>query len=573
MLRTPAPVPTRDRITRSSRRAVVMLIVVVGSAGTFSALSGELRPGGLWVVAAASATTIPVAYAWRRWFRRWDAMAPLFILYSDIGITAVLFSFESSWDALPGAVLLILVSLFGVVFTTSRVLRMHIVFSVVVTLVLAAMAADEADPMLLAARTVTILGASTTPFLVQLYVAYLRDQVSTSRRDTTTGLLNRRGLEAAIGQVQQLRTADLTMGVALIHVALEDIDARHGRTTAKEVVAELTGALRESAPGALIARIRHAEFACVVLGGADRVAEDLDALRDDVESLRLRSAPTPLTCTTSRAHLGDGASRLVVLGRLIASASLARYSGTLEGDERRPEHDHLVDLLADGGPTIVFQPVVRVGDGTVAGYEALSRFPAGHGTPQTWFADAAAAGLQTPLELAAVQRAVLASHHLEPDAFLAINVSAGTIMAADLTRLLLPLATQRRVIVEITEHDLVRDYHQLTLALDDLRAAGLSISVDDVGAGHSGLRQLVEIKPDVVKLDASIVRGLDHDPMRRAAAKALTSFAGDIGAECIYEGIETEDELEAARALGAGLVQGFLLGRPTAVPLSVGHTA
>ncbi len=573
MLRTPAPVPTRDRIARSSRRAVVMLIVVVGSAGTFTALSGNLRPGSLYLVGAVSVTTVPVALLWRRWYRRWDSMAPLFILYSDIGITAVLFSIESPWDALPGAVLLILVSLYGVVFTNSRVLRAHIAFSVVVILILAAMAVGEADPMLLAARTITILGASTTPFLVQLYVAYLRDQVSTSRRDLTTGLLNRRGLEAAIGQFQQLRTGDLTMGVALIHLALDDVDDRHGRTTGREVVAELTGALRESAPSALIARIRHAEFVCVVLGGADTVADDLDSLRDDIEALRLRSASTPLTCTTSRAHLGDSASRLVVLGRLIASASLARYSGALDGDERRPEHDHLTQLLADGGPTIVFQPVVRVGDRSVAGYEALSRFPAGHGTPQTWFADAAAAGLQTPLELAAVQRAVLASHHLEPEAFLAINVSAGTIMAADLTRLLLPLATQRRVIVEITEHDLVRDYHQLTVALDDLRAAGLSISVDDVGAGHSGLRQLVEIKPDVVKLDASIVRGLDHDPMRRAAAKALTDFARDIGAECIYEGVETEDELAAARALGAALVQGFLLGRPTAVPLPVEHTA
>ncbi|MBY6409891.1 EAL domain-containing protein [Rhodococcoides corynebacterioides] len=561
--------PTRDRITRSSRRAVVMLIVVVGSAGAFSALSGVLRPGALYVVAAISATTVPVAWYWKRTWRRWDSLAPFFVFYADVGIATVLFSFRSPWDALPGTVLLILVALFGVVFADERLLRAHIAFTVLVILVLAGLSIGAADPMLLLARTVCILGATATPFLVQLHIAYLRDQVSTSRRDALTGLLNRRGLDSAILQIQQARTADLTMGVALIHADIEDVDTRLGRATTKEAITELTAALREHAPGALIARLRDDEFVCVFLGGGARVAEDLDSLRDEVESLRLRSASTPLTCTTARAHLSDSATRMVVMGRLIASASLARYSDTLEGDERRPEYDHLVDLLAAGGPTIVFQPVVRVDDQRVVGYEALSRFPAGHGSPQTWFADAAAAGMQIPLELAAVQRAVLASHHLEPDAFLAINVSATTITASDLTRLLLPLATQRRVVVEITEHDLVRDYHQLTLALDDLRAAGLSISVDDVGAGHSGLRQLVEIKPDVIKLDASIVRGLDHDRLRRAAAKALTDFARDIGAECIYEGIETDAELHAARTLGATMVQGFLLGRPTAVPTAV----
>ena len=116
--------------------------------------------------------------------------------------------------------------------------------------------------------------------------------------------------------------------------------------------------------------------------------------------------------------------------------------------------------------------------------------------------------------------------------------------------------------VESWTHDRIDDYDGMGVAVEMLRSAGVLISVDDVGTGYSGLRQLVELRPGVVKLDASIVRGIDTDRMRRAAAVSIVTFSREIGAVCIFEGVETAEELATAREVGADLVQGYLLGRP-----------
>jgi len=93
--------------------------------------------------------------------------------------------------------------------------------------------------------------------------------------------------------------------------------------------------------------------------------------------------------------------------------------------------------------------------------------------------------------------------------------------------------------------------------------------VDDAGAGHSGLQQILQMRPDLIKLDRSLIQGISEDPGRRALAAALTMFARDTGSRLIAEGVETEAELAMLRALGMDKVQGYLLGRP--IPIEGVH--
>jgi EAL domain-containing protein (putative c-di-GMP-specific phosphodiesterase class I) len=118
------------------------------------------------------------------------------------------------------------------------------------------------------------------------------------------------------------------------------------------------------------------------------------------------------------------------------------------------------------------------------------------------------------------------------------------------------------IVVEVTEHEIVRDWIGVGAALDDLRHRGARISVDDAGAGFSSLRQVILFRPDFIKLDGELTAGIDLDPARRALATALRGFALELGAVVIAERIETEAEREVVSQIGIPYGQGYLLGRP-----------
>lgn len=145
--------------------------------------------------------------------------------------------------------------------------------------------------------------------------------------------------------------------------------------------------------------------------------------------------------------------------------------------------------------------------------------------------------------------------------FLSLNVSPSTIVLPDFTA---GLADQPldRLVLEITEHTQVSDYGVLSEVLAPLRAAGLRIAVDDVGAGFASMRHVLVLAPELIKLDLSLVRGISHDVRRQSLAAALLTFAADLGASVVAEGVETAGELDCLRELGVHFGQGFHLGRP-----------
>lgn len=211
----------------------------------------------------------------------------------------------------------------------------------------------------------------------------------------------------------------------------------------------------------------------------------------------------------------------------------------------------------------VFQPVVRLADAAIVAYEALSRFD--HplsARPDKAFAMAAGSGLGAELELMAAGGA-LAHLDLTPETgWLGVNLSADTVLNPAALALLMRHAGGRRILLEITEHTPVSNYKRLTEALRPLRAAGILIGVDDAGAGFASLSHILHLQPDVIKLDIALVRGIDHDPVRRALARSLVGFAGEIGAILVAEGVESRGERSALNALGVRYGQGYLWGKP-----------
>jgi EAL domain-containing protein (putative c-di-GMP-specific phosphodiesterase class I) len=220
-------------------------------------------------------------------------------------------------------------------------------------------------------------------------------------------------------------------------------------------------------------------------------------------------------------------------------------------------------LLADPDDlTLVFQPIVDLAGATVAGYEALARFPGASG-PDVWFAAAAEAGIAAELEALAIHKALAAVDLLPPDTFLTVNVSPHILGSAPVQEALATRPGLHRVVVELTEHTPVHDLAALRRQCDELRRRGALIALDDAGSGYSGLQQLAALRPQVVKLDRALVSDADTDPVRVALAEMLGEFAGRIDAWLLAEGIETPAELAAFAQLGVPLAQGWLLGRPS----------
>jgi EAL domain-containing protein (putative c-di-GMP-specific phosphodiesterase class I) len=208
----------------------------------------------------------------------------------------------------------------------------------------------------------------------------------------------------------------------------------------------------------------------------------------------------------------------------------------------------------------VFQPISNLETGGVAGVEALARFADGRG-PATWFAEAQSVDLEEDLDLAAARAALAHLDQLPPGAFLSVNIAPATAVSEPFRHLLDPLPCER-IVLEITEHAQIDDYEALDETLRWMRHRGGRVAVDDAGAGFASLRHILSLAPDVIKLDISLTRNIDSDRARRALARALITFAEEIGATMIAEGIETQGELEALQELGVAYGQGFHLARP-----------
>ena len=237
------------------------------------------------------------------------------------------------------------------------------------------------------------------------------------------------------------------------------------------------------------------------------------------------------------------------------------------GSQRRTQEIRrkIQELIDKKQFTNLFQPICDLSTGIPIGFESLCRFHSDpYRSPDKWFKDAGDVGLGIALEQAVLAEALHVSRQLPPDVYVSVNASP-ELLASQWLCDLLTTFSDRKVLVEVTEHVAVHDYGVLREAIARLRANGAMIAVDDAGAGYSGLQHIVQVQPDVLKLDISLVRDVDSDPARRALLSALIFFSRETGCSMIAEGIETENQRMVLQALGVTKGQGYLLGRPVPI--------
>jgi diguanylate cyclase (GGDEF)-like protein len=401
----------------------------------------------------------------------------------------------------------------------------------------------------------------------------LREQ---ARTDGLTGLLNHRACHERLGE-EILRAAALDRPLSVVVVDLDHfktVNDAYGHAEGDKVLVaaaeKLRSAVREDD---VVARLGGEEFA-LILPGVDgkQAAEAAERARAAVAEVAVGGRF--LSCSAGVASYPDDerdAGRLLELadgalywakrsGRDQSRRYDQRLAGQLSGDGQRAEVEAL--LAREGSIVPVFQPVLELATGRVAGYEALARMPDGPSRPpDQWFNQAHRAGLGPALEAAAL-RAALAAHNRPERTFLAVNVSPGALLSAEV-RSALPDDLEG-IVIELTEHELFSTDVALDRELEALRARGARIALDDAGNGYAGLQQIIRIAPDILKLDRSLVDGVHDDQHRFALLEALISFASTTRAAVCAEGVETMEDLAVLAAMDVTYAQGWALARPAA---------
>lgn len=240
----------------------------------------------------------------------------------------------------------------------------------------------------------------------------------------------------------------------------------------------------------------------------------------------------------------------------------------------------LLDILRYKRIHAVFQPIVHASTATAAaklavyGYECLMRgeFNGQTVAPGPMLDLARSAQLLFQLDLAARRAALLAAAEQGVQEKIFVNFTPNSIyeprLCLDSTvRLVDELGlAHSQVVFEIIETERLPSMPFLKRIVAYYREHGFKVALDDVGAGFSSLGLLLELKPDYVKLDMSLLRQVDQDPGKALIARKLLETARELGLHTIAEGIETPGELAWVQAQGADFVQGYLFARPAAVP-------
>ncbi len=220
----------------------------------------------------------------------------------------------------------------------------------------------------------------------------------------------------------------------------------------------------------------------------------------------------------------------------------------------------------------VYQPIFDLVTGEPVGFEGLVRPQAdsGFNGAESLFVAAEATDRTVELDMACVEVVVANAHLANASQYLSLNISPRTLeteqfRVADLLIRLEPHGiAPNRVVIELTERESIADVDRLIVNLNACRAAGMRIAADDVGAGNAGLRLLVQVNFDIVKIDLTLVQGGVLHDSALAVLRALRDLAANTGSLLVAEGIETAEQLRVVRSLNFHAGQGYLLAHPVA---------
>jgi diguanylate cyclase (GGDEF)-like protein len=369
-----------------------------------------------------------------------------------------------------------------------------------------------------------------------------------ARSDGLTGAPNRRTWDFELSRACQVaRETGESLCVALIDLDhFKAYNDSHGHQAGdlllREAVARWTDLLDD---GQMLARYGGEEFAVLMPGRTPTEARArLDVLRNATPNGQSFSAGVAIWDPAS-----DPAAAVAAADEAMYDAKRAGRNRVCLAGGARP-HDRVPS------PTIVLQPIVDLYTGDVVAMEALSRFD-GEDT-QSVFERARRAGAGAELEAAAIRAALLCRPR---GVILSLNVSLASLMDRHVIDALPDDLTG--ITLEITEHTDVPTDLSVETCLADLRRRGARLAVDDWGQGFSNLDRLLRLRPEVVKLDISLVHGLRSD-YHQATVRSVVTWADEVGVRVCAEGVETDEQRLALLKLGVHTAQGYLFGAPAA---------
>ena len=210
----------------------------------------------------------------------------------------------------------------------------------------------------------------------------------------------------------------------------------------------------------------------------------------------------------------------------------------------------------------VYLPIVELAKRHACGYELLARFSGGPAVPPAmWFESAAELGLTAPLERRIMRAGFATADSLPEGAFVSVNITAEALVSRQLQELFKQRDRYDNMVLEVSEKDIQQP--GVGEALTPFRAGGGRLAIDDIGSGFCNLRDVLMLKPDILKVDRALIRGIDRDRIKPAIVEGLNNMAARLEVPLLAEGIETREELAVLEGLGVPLGQGYLFGQPS----------
>ena len=404
--------------------------------------------------------------------------------------------------------------------------------------------------------------------------------------DTLTGLPNRRWFDRQLGEALARAAQDGTsVSVARLDLdSFKSVNDIFGQITGDRVLIEVANrimALRR--PSTFVARLGADNFALIMDGLADEQSlQHCGALLCGAMALSfdLPGANIHLSASAGFAASRPDDTPESLYDRADYAASVAKREKRGQAVVFSAQHDrdiskvrslehalHTADLQRE--IYILFQPQFDIALNRVTGYEVLARWRSprlGEISPGEFIPLAERAGVISKITQVVLEKALAASALLPKSIRLSVNLSANDLASATSIEAIAALVDRAgkpcRVDFEITETAVMRDLAQANAALLKLLSLGSRIALDDFGTGHSSLTHVQKLPLDRIKIDRSFVMEVTSDPTSRAIVKTMIDLSRNLGISCVFEGIETEEQLDALLGLGGTVMQGYLFGRP-----------
>ena len=376
--------------------------------------------------------------------------------------------------------------------------------------------------------------------------------------------------------------------LALSIVKYSKIEEIYGWAVFDEVLREAAGALDRITGSELrdcdiVAELMVSGNTFVVLLSPPRttecmVLENLVALARKVEG-RIRDelalALDPSIFPKFGCYVGCSTAKRDENMRIERLVHAALEAALIDADSREDcdadcRSKRLAQIIEQEAVHTLVHPILRLADGEIIGYEALSRGPAADEFewPEKLFRVAYDADLVLQLERLCRKRAFEVAKTLPEGRLLFINMEPDAVADPELREMMLSTVLSdmgvdpATIVLEITERSAITDFGNFRQMLEYLRVPGFGVAVDDAGSGYASLQCLAEVRPEWLKIDMSLIAGIDQDDIRRSLVASMVAFADRVGVKLIAEGIERAEQLAVLKELGVEYGQGFFFSEP-----------